>query len=519
MRSTVFISIFLNLIWAFILNVSPTSSPPLAIFEQYQPQVAPIGEQVAINLDITYTDPESWTHSIYHPSATFIKIHFDTFALRPDDYLTVSNPAGTEIYRYDHQTPSHKSEFWATSISGNTAIIKLHTSSAPITAADSKFGAVIDRYGWGYDLTNLPTSPITPFSTCGSNERTDVVCYEASHPTEFNQVAPVARMVMPEGVGSFTSCTAWRIGPNNHMIANEHCIEDQTQLSAAEFWFNYQRTECGGSEPTNVVKVTGDQLLLVDYPHDFTLFTVNNFETITDFGYLTLDIRPPVLDEEIYIPQHGGGNPKEFGIESSEHSGNVCRIDDESRASPRPDIVVPDTDTAYNCDTTTGSSGSPVIARSSHKVIALHHWGICPNKGVRIDKIWPMIEPQICGNTSPPTLISPTDMLTLTHNVPLLQWGEMITTAQYQLQLDTSETFTGPLVITQTTTAYTVTAPLTDTTYFWRVRGRSSYENCETYSDWSSIHSFIVDTSQPPIDPPPITPAKDWIYLPLIFIS
>ena len=43
------------------------------------------------------------------------------------------------------------------------------------------------------------------------------------------------------------------------------------------------------------------------------------------------------------------------------------------------------TDLSYYCDTEGGSSGSPVISRATNKVVALHHFGGCPNSGVRGD--------------------------------------------------------------------------------------------------------------------------------------
>jgi V8-like Glu-specific endopeptidase len=45
------------------------------------------------------------------------------------------------------------------------------------------------------------------------------------------------------------------------------------------------------------------------------------------------------------------------------------------------------TDVSYFCDTEGGSSGSPVLSAVTNKVVALHHFGGCPNSGVRIDLI------------------------------------------------------------------------------------------------------------------------------------
>jgi hypothetical protein len=35
-----------------------------------------------------------------------------------------------------------------------------------------------------------------------------------------------------------------------------------------------------------------------------------------------------------------------------------------------------------------GTSGSPVISRKTNKVVALHHFGGCPNSGVRGDLLY-----------------------------------------------------------------------------------------------------------------------------------
>jgi lysyl endopeptidase len=48
-------------------------------------------------------------------------------------------------------------------------------------------------------------------------------------------------------------------------------------------------------------------------------------------------------------------------------------------------------DLSYYCDTDGGSSGSPVPSRASDRVIGLHHFGGCPNSGVRIDQIYEQV--------------------------------------------------------------------------------------------------------------------------------
>ena len=87
---------------------------------------------------------------------------------------------------------------------------------------------------------------------------------------------------------------------------------------------------------------------------------------------MDIDIRPAIDGEEIYIPQHPGGRAKEFGLIDTNEAGNKCRVLNSNSGccgcSGYKDV-------RYTCDTQGGSSGSPVLARSSHRVIALHHCG------------------------------------------------------------------------------------------------------------------------------------------------
>jgi|GEM_PF-944006 len=335
--------------------------------------------------------------------AAFIKVHFDYFNLPKGAYVEVSNPIGTEKYTYSADQKSAmtfdtkigedgQNSFAAMSISGSSAIIRLFNADKS-NWDDKVHGVEISRYLEGYpqgvideiianDGIGLDLGGANTLSTCGVNERRDAVCFANSDPVEFERTRPTARLVISGG----GLCTAWRVGPDNRVFTNNHCIDSQSDVTGVEAWFNYQRTSCGSGAVDTTTKVSGNTLLRTDFTLDYTLFTVNNFSNIASFGYYGLDVRAPSSQERIYIPQHGSGNPKELAITSDQNTGGVCRIDVVS-ARGRGN----GTDTGYFCDTIGGSSGSAVLAASSNKVIALHHFGGCTNQGVRIDRIWPQV--------------------------------------------------------------------------------------------------------------------------------
>ncbi|MEC4090229.1 PKD domain-containing protein [Pseudoalteromonas rubra] len=347
------------------------------------------------------------TRTITHPDASYIKLHFKNVNLANGGKLVVRSADGSERYEYTEAnmhaaTVNSKlgddgvTSFSAMSISAETAIVEYTPGSASDSGQISTQAitpAVIDFYDHGTENTPMmeamnASTDVGIESTCGVNERRDVQCWAGSNPTEFERSRPVARLLM-NGSGL---CTGWRVGPDNRMFTNEHCVGSASELANTEVWFNYQHTSCNGSNLETVVKVTGKDFLSSDYTLDYTLFTINEFNKAAPFGYFGLDVRDATQGERIYIPQHGSGNPKELAIESDQNSSGNCEAD----------VVTANgrgtgTDMGYYCDTIGGSSGSPVLAASSNKVIALHHFGGCTNQGVKISKIWPEVSSHFNG--------------------------------------------------------------------------------------------------------------------------
>jgi hypothetical protein len=249
-------------------------------------------------------------------------------------------------------------------------------------------------------------------SSCGATvERKDVACSADEFIVEYERSRPIARIVTrQEQNGSLHTgmCTAWRVGETNLLMTNNHCIASQERLDEAEFWFNFDAIDCAVDVnqehrlTESVIKITGGQLLVTDYDHDFTLFKVKDedFTKIEQFGFFGLDVREPLQGEHIYIPQHGYGNPKQLSILSDMDDSGFCTVQ-TSTMTPEDNERGENLSMGYFCDTVPGSSGSPVLSRSSNNVIALHNQGGCENSGVKISEIWPLIQPYFPQNIIP----------------------------------------------------------------------------------------------------------------------
>jgi hypothetical protein len=339
-------------------------------------QPATVGATIPEEIRLGYERNARAEASIRFAGASFIKVHVAALDLRQDDVMTVSDRTGRETHTYS--AADRRTGFWSLSIEGDVAIVRLLRRGRD--DGRSHRGVVIDRLTRGFAIAKPDVGPAKTASICGANDERFVSCYTSSHPTEYIRSHAVAKLLLNGGT---SACTAWRVGPDSadYMFTNQHCVASQTNVDDLEVQFNYQTANCT-SLPVTPVKVEGRTLLQANAALDYALFTVKSHWLLGSFGFLEIDPRLPLAGEEIYIPQHPGGGRKMFGINSDTDTGNLCRI-----FQP-----VTGVDTNYRCDTEPGSSGSPVLARSSHRVIAIHHTGgPCPNEGVRFNLIAPQV--------------------------------------------------------------------------------------------------------------------------------
>ncbi|HEX6684333.1 MAG TPA: serine protease [Candidatus Limnocylindrales bacterium] len=304
--------------------------------------------------------------TLRHPGAEYIKVHFSRLLLLPGDYVTVASPDGTESHTVTRPG-------WAMSVTGDAVKVTLHSLATGVVG--SLLGATIDKTARGFTPAESHSSQREE-SVCANDDKTDAVCYKTSDPVPYRRSKAVARML----IKGTELCTGFRVGPSNRMLTNHHCVSTSSEAADTEVWFNYQCAECGGYAVFRTTKVWLSQIIATDRTLDYTVFSVTDFDQVSKYGYMELDVRRPAVGERLYVPQHPSGEPSKIAMTN-------CAVEDNAYEG-----YAPDTDISYYCDTAGGSSGSPVLSRDTDKVVALHHFGGCPNSGVRMDRIYQQIQ-------------------------------------------------------------------------------------------------------------------------------
>jgi hypothetical protein len=274
------------------------------------------------------------------------------------------------------------------SVTGDSAVLEMHRAAGDALGVSSLLDALgvrVDRVAKGFTRSQQQAQPESRLtapghtgreeSVCGNDSSSDAVCYRSADPVAYTKSKAIARLL----INGTELCTGWRVGTDNRMLTNNHCLTTSAEAYDTEVWFNYQCAQCGGYDVFQPTKVWGDKVLSTDHVLDYTLFTVGDFAAVQKFGYLVLDTARPVKGQELYVPQHPAGQPTKIAGSLGEKAGN-CSV-----ADPGYTGYAPNSDVSYYCDTEGGSSGSPVISRKTNKVVALHHFGGCPNSGVRAD--------------------------------------------------------------------------------------------------------------------------------------
>ncbi len=334
-------------------------------------------------------EESAWVHRLTHPGATYIALHFSDFHLGHGDHLVVSDAQGNQAYTLSGRGKMDAGTFWARHIKGDTVRLELVT-----TRRGGGPGFTIDQYAAGFiSLGGPPTEAI-----CNAADFENAICREGS--TEYDRGRAVARLLI---VGT-SLCTGWLASANDHLVTNEHCITNEVAALNTDYEFGAEAPDCTLANCSFCYTgeiFSGAEFIQDDPGLDYALVRLNGNPSNT-YGYLSIDARPADIGEEIYLVSHPFGRAKEFSYTSDTGPTGPTGAGVVVSTS-EPPCTGSTGEVGYWNDSEGGSSGSPVLAVSSHKVIALHH---CrgntlgcgePNRGVPIDQICA----EICGLLGP----------------------------------------------------------------------------------------------------------------------
>ncbi len=322
-----------------------------------------------------------------YPDAGYISVHFSKFDLAPGDYVEISSPDGQYVYTYKEKGKKVRdnevlSEFWATHIPGDTAVVRLISKGNK-----GGYGFEVDQWARGFEreyidavVTDMEEDYMASIeAVCSSDDKEWAKCYDGTE--MYNKAKAVCRLL----IGGTSACTGWLLGSEGHVVTNNHCISSSSDAANTDYEFMAEgdcNTNCAGwGACPGVVEASSGTLVKTDSSLDYTLILLPTNITST-YGYLQLRDTLPSIGERIYIPQHPSAWGKQLAVES-DTDGPYAKV----YSTDEPPCIGGPGDIGYYADTAGGSSGSPVLGYNDNLVVALHHCANCPNRGVPIPSI------------------------------------------------------------------------------------------------------------------------------------
>lgn len=344
-----------------------------------------------------------WHEEIRYPGATYIAVHFERFDLPEGASVVISSPDDPYTFTFEGKGVLQRGRFWATHVYGDTALIDVYN-----TGTEAGFGFVIDKFSAGFLPLGDEQGPGGPEVVCGADDKEHAICWKPSEPLAYDRARAVAALLShwdaaDPGLDRF--CTGSLVSCGGYLLTAEHCVPGFALVADTTFEFMAEAPSCTDPNPPEVygagatdppypgVRFTGGVLVASNFNLDYSLIQVPGNPHL-QFGSLGIEDRAPVVDERIYIPQHPMGRGKQFGLDSTHPTDESGWCEVYSLTEPGcagrtgPDV-------GYYCDTEGGSSGSPVLAYDAHRIVALHHCGLCPNTAVPINAILADIQSQI----------------------------------------------------------------------------------------------------------------------------
>lgn len=340
----------------------------ISVSRAEQPLVEGPIEPVDIGVQILAgsTGPVYWSHEFEKPTSGFLRLHFTGIEDKAGDEFTIvlRDRNGSPVHTYVKDEFSAHPQLWSPLIEGDYVRIEVQGDHAPAGLTFTIKDITFHRSGFvKYSLAHDPP------------ELEKILAYEKL-PNIYNPSHAVAKLVFSID-GSQQACSGFLV-TDDELLTNQHCIDrKETCIGNAFAIFGYEETDTGLNKGVQFACI---ELIDSDPKLDFALIRLAGHPGST-YGHLELTRRVPTDHEQTYLIQHPEGKPKQIARKQ-------CFISTLSA-----DAIEPKTDFGHQCDTISGSSGSPLLGKD-YKVIGLHHLGFddsgrwkAENRAVQITKV------------------------------------------------------------------------------------------------------------------------------------
>ncbi|TMW60997.1 hypothetical protein Poli38472_014458 [Pythium oligandrum] len=321
---------------------------------------------------------EPVTLTFAEEKAGSLVFHFSKLRIPPES-LVIQDTSGRYQRRYS--SVDDPSSFWSVVVPGSKAVME-YTPPANCKSGrpTEDFGVIVDKFAMTFKNEGRKEN------TCGQVDTSEnAVCFAEKEPKDIYRTSKAVmrlQKTLPNGRSQW--CTGWLWGNKGHILTNQHCLADESELERTQFEFGVECAscddQCKADEPDLVLQGKTDiEWVRADKAADFALVRVRDPSKVNSHGFLRVSKSPPNVGDEIYVPQHPNSRPKKIATTDDDDNKRIATIYDTEYVSTFEESdggsTTTDTMISYLADTAPGSSGSPVIRRRDHVVVGLHTFG------------------------------------------------------------------------------------------------------------------------------------------------
>jgi V8-like Glu-specific endopeptidase len=299
--------------------------------------------------------------------SSFLRVRFSDIIdrSRTDYSVDLLGHTGRQVYSYTKDKFALHSNIWSPVIEGDYIQVVVRGDTPPV--------------GLSFAISDVAFAhrEIVKYSIVHVPSELEKIENYADVPAIFAASRPVAKLVFFDS-GHLLACSGFLID-DDRLLTNQHCIDsDDTCKGGASATFGYEEDKSG--KINSGKQYACAELIDSDSNLDFALVRLED-EPGIKWGHLPLTRRLPTQDEQAFLIQHPGGDPKQIARKD-------CYV-----STLAADWHKPATDLGHKCDTARGSSGSPLIGKD-YQVVGLHHLGFdddgrwkAENRAVHIGQI------------------------------------------------------------------------------------------------------------------------------------